>query len=98
MVIRVRPEPLTIDNLTDRRLYEVQARNFRIAVWSAKNEGFIGIREKFGQTYLDIEYHWDHQGWGTVHPLKDLGVTVPDDILLITSSSDLFEWLSNQSL
>lgn len=65
-------------------LYRIHSRNLRFGVYDG-NEGFIGIREKFGSLYLFTEYHWD-QGppYGTVRPLECLD-KIPDNIELKTS-------------
>jgi len=63
--------PLTACQLG--HVYVIRSRNLSVAVYDGAN-GFIGIREKFGQRYLFTEYHHDQGApYGTVHPLKDLG-------------------------
>lgn len=54
-------------------IYKVHARNFDTAVYDG-DEGFIGVRVKFGAEYLDTEY-LNH----TVRP-KELIGQVPQDI------------------
>ena len=54
-----------------RHLYRVIARNFDLAVYNG-DTGFIGVREKFGNRYLDTEYC--DEGYGTVTPMEDLGL------------------------
>ena len=54
-------------------VYRVKARNFRFAVFDANQDGFVGIRSKWGQRYLFTEYHWDTGApYGTVKPLEEL--------------------------
>jgi len=51
--------------------YKVDGRNFTIATWTG--DEFIGMREKFGNSYLDEELHWDADPkYGTVKPLEYL--------------------------
>lgn len=66
------------------RLYKFNARNFFVGVYDG-DQGFIGIRTKFGGRFLDTEYHWD-QGppYGTVREVEDTGIDCPTDIRLRT--------------
>lgn len=58
-------------------IYKIHSRNLIIGVYDGK-EGFIGIREKFGQEYLFTEYHHDQGApYGTVFPEKEIG-TLPE--------------------
>ena len=52
--------------LVPRGIYRIHSRNLDIGVFNGV-DGFIGIREKFGSTYLFTEYLWE-QGppFGTV--------------------------------
>ena len=43
-------------------LYEIHSRNLDFGVFDG-NDGFIGIREKFGKRYLFTEYHWETERW-----------------------------------
>jgi len=61
------------------RVYRVYSRNLLVGAYDGDG-GFVGIREKFEQEYLDTEYHTDRGE--TVSPVKDLGVDVPKDIEL----------------
>ena len=74
-------------------IYDVDARNFSVAVYAGETK-FIGIRFKFGNTFLDTEYHYDTGfPYGTVTPMERIG-TVPPDIWPLTDSNDrLFEFL-----
>jgi hypothetical protein len=71
---------IPIAECTPGRVYQIQSRNLTFGVYDG-NEGFIGIREKFGHRYLFTECHWD-QGppHGTVSGQKDLGIDLPADI------------------
>jgi len=69
------------DNLVDRKLYRVMARNFSIAVCRKDSWGFIGRREKFGKVFPFEEYHWDNKYFATVKPLEELPETLPENIL-----------------
>ena len=78
------------------RLYKCNARNFYVGVYDG-NQGFIGIRTKFGRRFLETEYHWD-QGppHGTVRGVEDTGIDCPADIPLVdckASNPGLFQWL-----
>ena len=71
---------IPIAECTPGRVYQIQSRHLTFGVYDGE-EGFIGIREKFGHRYLFTEYHWD-QGppHGTVSGQKDLGIDLPADI------------------
>ena len=50
-------------------LYKISSRNLAFGVYDEKHQGFVGIREKFGNEYLFTEYHYDTGApHGTVHP------------------------------
>lgn len=84
---------ISIDDCKDRYLYKLSSRNLTFGVYNAEHKGFIGIREKFGATYLFTEYHWDTgKPFGTAKALEeieelpksianteDLGMTYGDD-------------------
>lgn len=54
-------------------LYAIRSRNLSFGVYDG-DEGFVGIREKFGDLFLFTEFHYD-QGppFGTVTPIVDMG-------------------------
>ncbi len=45
-----------------RGLYLLASRNLRCGVFDKEYGYFIGIREKFGRRYLDIEIHFENLG------------------------------------
>lgn len=62
------------------RVYRLRCRNLRVGVFDG-NDGFIGIRMKFGDRFLFTEYHWEQGApYGTVAGAVDMGIDVPDDI------------------
>jgi hypothetical protein len=66
-------------------VYRLSCHNILIGVYNGK-DGFIGIREKFGHLFLDIEYlsrgcGGEPTGTDTATPKEELE-TVPDDTLL----------------
>lgn len=71
-----------MDECVKGRIYRIRARNFRLGVYDGAG-GFIGIREKFGQLFLDTEYHWDADKLhGTVAAAEDTGIDVPPGIIV----------------
>jgi len=71
---------IPINECVDRGAYEMRSRNLHIGVFSIKDGGFIGIREKFRSLYLFTEYHYDNgPPFGTVRPTKKIG-DLPADI------------------
>ena len=74
---------IKIPNLVPRRLYRLQSRNLLMGVYRPDNmHEFLGIREKFGSLYVFGEHHWDQDFYPTARPIEDLGVDLPDNILL----------------
>lgn len=50
--------------------YKIRSRNLSHGIWNEKTQGFVGIREKFGDLFLFTEYHHDTGGTvGTATPL-----------------------------
>lgn len=84
------------------RVYRVRARNFSYAVYigsdAIRHGRFLGLRKKFGDTFLFIEFH-DETGppHGTVIPLEDTGIDVPEGLRgfesLVSYPDGLFDWL-----
>ncbi|MGH2749812.1 MAG: hypothetical protein ACRDK3_02890 [Actinomycetota bacterium] len=73
-------DTISLSECKPRHLYRLMSRNLSIGVFDASNNGFIGIREKFGSRYLDTEYHRDTGApHGTASPYEDLG-SIPDEI------------------
>lgn len=72
-----------MDECIKGRVYKINCRNLKLGVYDG-NEGFIGIRTKFGSRYLATEYHWD-QGppFGTVSGVEDTGLDLPDTIAIM---------------
>lgn len=70
-------------SLVDRRIYRVISRNLVIGAWNAEKNGFIGIREKFGDEYLFTEYEHDSDPhFGTARAMEDMGVDVPPEVAM----------------
>jgi len=62
---------LKVDELEIGQAYEVEARNFSIAIWNGSK--FAGLRYKFGDRFIDYELHWDTDThFGTVKPIRKL--------------------------
>lgn len=77
------PRRIPLDQCKDRRLYRLNSRNLSFGVFNKSDNGFIGLRTKFGSIYAFTEYHWDTgEPFGTANPLEELPETLPEDILL----------------
>ena len=58
----------------DNYIYLLDARNMSYGKYDAKDARFVGIRHKFGDEFLDSEYHFDTgEPHGTAKPLKEYG-------------------------
>jgi hypothetical protein len=66
---------IPIDDLEIGRIYRLQARNLTFAVWNGTD--FVGIRDKFGERFLDSCEIPDRTAWA----LDEVGV-VPEGVLL----------------
>lgn len=76
---------MDLASMKDRRLYRIRSRNLRIGVFNAEDNGFYGIRTKFNNRFVFPEYHWENKSFPTVQPTEDLGIDLPEDILLAES-------------
>ena len=71
---------IPLEQCVHGKLYRISSRNLSLGVFNSKDNGFIGIREKFGNQYLFTEFHWDTGApYGTVNPVKELE-SLPEDI------------------
>lgn len=62
---------IPLDQCQSRDFYTLHSRNLSFGVFNADTQGFIGIREKFGERYLFTEYHHDTgPPYGTARPLE----------------------------
>jgi hypothetical protein len=69
------------EDCKDRVLYRIASRNLRFGVFNKAENGFNGIREKFGRLYIFQEYHYDNgPPFGTVLPLIELTEVLPPEI------------------
>lgn len=77
-------EWIPLDKCENRHVYIIRSRNLLMGAFRQSVGGFIGIREKFGTRYLFEEYHNEASiHHGTVWPIEDIGVILPDDIELV---------------
>lgn len=73
------------DQCKARQLYRVNTRNFGpVAVFNPEKNSFIGVRRKFGQRFLDTEYHFHNEDYPTARPWEELAEALPSDIELRT--------------
>ena len=77
-------------DMFDYCAYRCDARNFNVGIWY--NGRMYGIREKFGDRYIDYENHWDDgpEGHGTCKPLTRL--TAPLSARLDGHMFDIGNW------
>lgn len=57
-----------IERPVHRRVYRLRARNLKFGVFDETRQGFVGVREKFGELFLDVEYRGQ-----AVYAVEDLG-------------------------
>ncbi len=87
-------EYLKIDDCIHGSLYKIDARNFSLGVYSKKEQGFIGIRYKFGSEFLALEFHFDTGApFGTVKPLEYIE-ECPHEVSGV--NEELFKWLKEK--
>ena len=83
------------DELKDGGFYKIFARNFSYGVYRAKSKGFIGIRTKFGNQYLDTEYYFESER-GTAFPkkfLEECSVRPISEYIDNKPNQELFNWI-----
>ena len=86
---------LPIEKCEHSGLYRILARNFSLGVYHLKDQGFIGIRQKFTMVFLDTEFHWDTGvPYGTVKPIEFLEWC---PIFVGEKNNKLFEWLKEKN-
>jgi len=72
---------IKLEQLQRGTVYRLQSRNLECGVWNGE-DGFIGIRTKFGLRFLDMEIHWGlSKTFGTAQALETMG-TIPESISL----------------
>lgn len=66
---------LKIQDLKDKHVYTICARNANVGIWIELEKAFMISRYEVSATpYLFNEYHWDTgEPYGTVKPLKLIG-------------------------
>jgi hypothetical protein len=82
--MRRNPNLPKMEELIKGRIYKLECRNLLCGVWNGVN-AFIGIRHKWGDEFLDTEYHWDFDDhYGTVENAEDTNHDIPKDFVLDT--------------
>lgn len=65
------PERIPIHQCRNGWLYRLYSRNLNLGVYRKADQGFVGIRHKFGARFLFTEFHWDTgPPFGTANPLE----------------------------
>ena len=78
-------------------MYRVNARNFTIGIWF--DGKMYGIREKYGETFIDSEMHYDDGApYGTCKPLEKLSIPLDKSCRLHPSMFDMTNWRGNSAL
>ena len=84
----MKSEPyIPLDQCQHGQLYRIASRNLSVGVFDKETNGFVGIRHKFGEYFLDCEYHWDT---GEPH-----GTACPKELLEPCPIQDLREYLGS---
>lgn len=88
-------------------LYKIESRNLILGVYREDKKGFVGIRQKFGQEFLFVEFHWDTGApFGTVKPQKrleqcpieNLDESLQRENGKLENNKSLFDWLLEKEL
>lgn len=72
---------LPIERLDDGCVYLIHARNSHIGQWKAAKNGFVLLREKSGERYLALEFHWDAPVAGTAKPFFKISEPISEAAL-----------------
>lgn len=72
---------IPMDRCKDRRLYRLRSRNLRLGVYRAASGGFLGLRDKYGDSFVFEEFHRDRGApYGTASVLEELPDVLPADV------------------
>lgn len=70
---------IPMKDLKDGYTYQIDGRNCCVGIYNEKQIGFHYRRCKFGNIFLDTEYHWDigtvqpdMEHYGTVKPIREI--------------------------
>jgi hypothetical protein len=63
-------EYLKMDQLQPFNLYRIEARNAAYGIWLPEQKGFAISRNKFGDNFVFVEYHWDCEAFATARPIR----------------------------
>lgn len=77
-------------DLEDCCIYWCNARNFNVGIWFQGK--MYGLRRKWGDEFVDTEYHWDDgaENCGTCKPIKKLSASLKER--LHPSMFDITNW------
>lgn len=85
------------EDMQDFCMYKVNARNFSVGIWF--NGKMYGLREKFGEMFVDTECHYDDGApHGTCKPLVKLSSSLDKGYRLHPSMFDLTNWRGQTAL
>jgi hypothetical protein len=77
---RAKDAIIKMGDCKDGHLYKINARNTLVGIYDKDKLGFRYNRCKFGNYFMDIEYHWDigdvlhdMRQHGTARPVEDMG-------------------------
>lgn len=97
----LRPSEIPMDKCKDGYLYKVDCRNARVGIYNAERKGFIIRRTKFGNTFIDMEFHYDTGApHGTAFPLEEMEKAPdfgPVQQLLNTLNPDVLDYLGKKT-
>lgn len=91
-----------IDECRHGVLYRLRSRNLSCGVWKADVQGFVGVREKFGDTFCFTEYHYGQGApFGTANAYEELAECPITDLRdgwvendRYVNNEELFFWLA----
>ena len=84
---------IRLEDCEDGCLYRLRSRNLAIGVFSQEMRGFVGIREKFGAKFLELEYGYTQEpSFGSATAVQKLE-KCPIGELKSYSNPELFSWL-----
>jgi hypothetical protein len=81
-------------------LYRISSRNLSFGVFNSHHNGFVGIREKYGNYYLFTEFAWEcGPPYGTVIPMEYLEDYhgEPVEYLNATTKEDIEKFLAGNT-
>jgi len=88
---------IKIKDLKHGYLYKIIARNAYCGIWIKDTKVFMISRHKFGDNFIDFEYHYDMIDFATAQPIEEIEITPFGEDLLdyMEEEQKILDYLNN---